>query len=131
MVSCIERRSKQGFSGLTLNCLRLGDQAVKYFLRPHLQELHLLKGSLLTPQVIAFISDNCPDLRVLTVEFTDDDPHFTIAKNKSLSLILNVISDVLVAKLTSYLPQLLVLELEDIQTCFHVLFSDLTDSGLQ
>ncbi|KAI4304814.1 hypothetical protein MLD38_040279 [Melastoma candidum] len=195
IVSCIVRRCGHGFSGLTLNCLRLGDQAVKHFLGPHLRELHLLKGSLLTPQIIAFISNKCPDLRVLTVEFTDVDLHFTIANLllltklenlclksrgsdlvpflsqveqlpeslqtlklrclfesdalrlvsppgvaggsrliyslQSLSLVLNVMSDVLVAKITSYLPQLLVLELEDFPPTCPVVSCDLTDSGLQ
>ncbi|VVB00186.1 unnamed protein product [Arabis nemorensis] len=70
-----------GLRSLTLNCLRLNSAAVCGVLGPHLEELHLLRCSLLNSTVLTSIGSLCPNLRVLTLEMADLDSPVVFQSN--------------------------------------------------
>ncbi|OWM69181.1 F-box protein At-B [Punica granatum] len=61
----------RGVDTLTVNCLRLNDLDVDAFLGPHVRELNLFHGALLSPRVLASVTHRCANLRVLMVEMGD------------------------------------------------------------
>ncbi|RID56592.1 hypothetical protein BRARA_F00027 [Brassica rapa] len=70
-----------GLRSLTLNCLRLSVAAVRGVIGPHLQELHLLRCSLVNSTVLSSIGTLCPNLRVLTLEMADLDSPLVFQSN--------------------------------------------------
>ncbi|KAG2304547.1 hypothetical protein Bca52824_033198 [Brassica carinata] len=69
------------YLSLTLNCLRLSVAAVRGVIGSHLQELHLLRCSLLNSTVLASIGTLYTNLRVLTLEMADLDPPVVFQAN--------------------------------------------------
>ncbi|XP_071725741.1 F-box protein At-B-like [Rutidosis leptorrhynchoides] len=55
---------------LTLDCFRLNDASIASLLGPHVEELNLLKCSALSYEFLKSIAFTCPNLRVLTLEFS-------------------------------------------------------------
>ncbi|KVI10288.1 F-box domain, cyclin-like protein [Cynara cardunculus var. scolymus] len=55
---------------ITLDCLRLNDSSIRSFLGPDVEELILLKCSSLSYRLLSSIGRTCPNLRVLTLEFS-------------------------------------------------------------
>uniref|UniRef100_F6I4X7 F-box domain-containing protein n=1 Tax=Vitis vinifera TaxID=29760 RepID=F6I4X7_VITVI len=60
----------KGLKILTLDCLRLDDSSITIFLGPHIQELNLLRCSLLSYQLLRSIGESLPNLRLLTLELS-------------------------------------------------------------
>ncbi|XP_065863045.1 F-box protein At-B [Euphorbia lathyris] len=61
---------------ISLNCQRLSNSFFTPFLAPHIQQLNLYCCSLLTSQIFVSIAENCRFIRVLMVEFAEQDsPH--------------------------------------------------------
>ncbi|KAI7752127.1 hypothetical protein M8C21_031651, partial [Ambrosia artemisiifolia] len=59
---------------IKLDCLRLRDSSITSFLGPDIEQLILLKCSSLSYKLIASIGKFCPNLRVLTLEFSSHNP---------------------------------------------------------
>ncbi|XP_076905862.1 F-box protein At-B-like [Bidens hawaiensis] len=55
---------------ITLDCLRLNDASIISILGPHIQELILLKCSSVSFKLLTTIGKLCPNLRILTLEFS-------------------------------------------------------------
>ncbi|KAK9057148.1 hypothetical protein SSX86_024515 [Deinandra increscens subsp. villosa] len=55
---------------MTLDCLRLSDSSIRSLLGPDIEELILLKCSSLSCKLLASIGKICPNLRLLTLEFS-------------------------------------------------------------
>ncbi|KAI3769073.1 hypothetical protein L6452_00169 [Arctium lappa] len=55
---------------ITVDCLRLNDASIRSFLGPDVEELILLKCSSLSYRLLSSIGRTCPNLRVLTLEFS-------------------------------------------------------------
>ncbi|KAI7752126.1 hypothetical protein M8C21_031650 [Ambrosia artemisiifolia] len=66
----ITRNIETTIKNITLDCHRLNDSSITCLLGPHLQQLILLKCSSLSYKLLASIGNLCPNLRVLTLEFS-------------------------------------------------------------
>ncbi|KAL4554625.1 hypothetical protein LXL04_037222 [Taraxacum kok-saghyz] len=64
------RRKLGNIQKLTLDCLRLTDSSIRNFIGPDVEELNLLKCSSLSYKLLSSIGITCPNLRVLTLEFS-------------------------------------------------------------
>ncbi|KAJ6828674.1 F-box protein At-B [Iris pallida] len=61
-------RDNRILRSLTLDCSRLNDTSIQYFLKEHLQELVLFKCSHFSSHIFTAIGERCPELRLLTLE---------------------------------------------------------------
>ncbi|KAL7591233.1 hypothetical protein Lser_V15G35496 [Lactuca serriola] len=64
------RRNLGNIQKITLDCLRLNDSSIRNLLGPDVEELILLKCSSLSCRFLSSIGRTCPNLRVLTLEFS-------------------------------------------------------------
>lgn len=64
------RRKFGNIHKITLDCLRLNHSSIRNFLGPDIEELNLLKCSSLSYRFLSSIGRSCPNLRVLTLEFS-------------------------------------------------------------
>ncbi|KAL8205586.1 hypothetical protein R6Q57_009137 [Mikania cordata] len=55
---------------ISLDCLRLSDDSIRSYLGPDVEELILLKCSSISYKLLASIGKICPNLRLLTLEFS-------------------------------------------------------------
>ncbi|XP_076920639.1 F-box protein At-B-like [Bidens hawaiensis] len=66
----IRKFGRGRIKNITLDCLRLNDASIVNILGPDIQELILLKCSSVLYKFIASIGNFCPNLRILTLEFS-------------------------------------------------------------
>ncbi|KAI3510149.1 hypothetical protein L1887_25680 [Cichorium endivia] len=64
------RRKFGNIHNITLDCLRLNHTSIRNFLGPDIEELNLLKCASLSYRFLSSIGRSCPNLRVLTLEFS-------------------------------------------------------------
>ncbi|KAJ0500983.1 putative leucine-rich repeat domain superfamily [Helianthus annuus] len=66
-------RNIRKINKITLDCLRLHDSSITNLLGPDLEELILLKCSSLSYKLLSSVGKYCPNLRVLTLEFSGNN----------------------------------------------------------
>ncbi|PHT26989.1 F-box protein At-B [Capsicum baccatum] len=113
-MSCVESRAKS----LTIECLQMrNDSSIINILGEHIEDLSLLKCSHLSYDILRAIGERCPNLRKI--------PCFNL---RSLSLVVDVISDNLLITVMHSLPRL-ELDLED-RPFMEPSVRDMTNIGL-